>query len=76
MRLKDLESIKELKGWLTVTDAAKRMDVSRTYVSELIAMKKIATIRRVGNVLLVKEEEVMRFKRVTPKRIWKTEIAK
>ena len=54
MRLKDLESIKELKGWITVTDAAKKMDVSRTYVSTLITTKKITTIRRIGNQLLVK----------------------
>ena len=68
MRLKDLESIKELKGWLTVTDAAKRMDVSRTYVSILVSTRKITNIRRVGNVLLVKEEEAMQFKRKTPRK--------
>lgn len=50
-------------GWITITEAAKISGFTRAYIWLLIKMKKIEKSRRVGNLLLVDEDEIKTLQR-------------
>ena len=72
----ELGKIKPLESWVTITDASKLMDVTRTYVWMLVYTGKINKLRRAGAVVLINKKEAMKFKRKTPRREQKTEVVK
>lgn len=50
-------------GWITLPEAAKISGFTRAYLWMLVKMSKIKKSRRVGNLILVDEDEIKTLQR-------------